>query len=123
MNREIKFRVWDKLRNVLYPWESVKDWKISLVEDDRFIYQQFINFKDKNNKNIYEGEIITGFWSKGHFGEHKSKNSSNFLVKWDCSSFILYPLQYDSNSKFRTYPKWNAVKIIGNIYENTELLK
>ena len=105
MNREIKFRVWDEKYNqwdtsplTINPAESV-------VKQGRVI-QQFTGLKDKNGKEIYEGDIITGMHDYGPAGFNEAKATITFHVEEG------YQLDY-----------WNlkTVEVIGNIFENPEL--
>lgn len=73
---------------------------------------QFTGLFDKNGKEIYEGDVVSA-WSTGvkTIGEVKQRNDG----MW----FIYPPLwHFNPNSKGR-----DDVEIIGNIYENPELLK
>lgn len=69
MNREIKFRVWngDMMSEPFAPWEMVKDitggWMnrdgVSLWwENGSAQWMQFTGLKDKNGKEIYEGDRV-----------------------------------------------------------------
>ena len=53
-NREIKFRVWDKLLNKFIPWNCF----IPFDNDREYIIQQYTGLKDKDGQEIYEGDII-----------------------------------------------------------------
>jgi hypothetical protein len=120
MNREIKFKIWDKFTKTMSePFEIselIFDWKVIWM--DRFkgqreivgsdmIYLQFTGLLDKNGKEIYEGDIDNKkrvceyFPSLGSFGfKHKYYPHITLM-----GQFI--------NS---------GGEIIGNIYENPELL-
>ncbi len=60
MNREIKFRAWDKWNNkMIQPhdgdfirWHSMSNWR------DCLDVMQYTGLKDKNDNEIYEGDII-----------------------------------------------------------------
>ena len=68
-----------------------------------WIVQQFTGLLDKHGKEIYEGDII-----KDQFGECK--------VQW--GTFGWFPFEYTGGGE--TSP--NQCEVIGNIYENPELL-
>ena len=62
--REIKFRAWDKILNQFLPnvqnHINDKDWAFGnmLRNPERFVVEQFTGLKDKNGKEIYEGDEV-----------------------------------------------------------------
>jgi uncharacterized phage protein (TIGR01671 family) len=115
MNREIKFRAWRKRDNgelEMFYSDDVSDadtWDAKLCYffdvgfyDDEPV-MQFTGLKDKNGKEIYEGDILYG----GH-----PLGMETRVVEWEneCAEFTTPGFEEDYT-------------IIGNIYENPELLK
>lgn len=121
-NRIIKFRAWDKIEKIMSQWDEIavtpiwegkpeepismlKDaWKA--IENCRVI-MQFTSLFDKNGKEIYEGDIveIDGEISRDH------NLPPNRQV-----------IEYIENA-FLPRPHGEVFEIIGNIYENPELIK
>jgi len=63
--REIKFRAWDKDLHKMY-----NKWTVIPDDDRSHILMQYTGLKDKNGKEIYEGDIV------------KHKNGKNYEVKF-----------------------------------------
>lgn len=127
MNREIKFRVWDI---ELYMWINNigmgKDNTLCKGTEKRFAVMQYIGLKDKNGNEIYEGDILcndeyqTWEWrgvvkfSHGVFGVEWLSNvkSQSMVGSWGQKHNLR---KLDDDIVERQI-------IIGNIYENPELL-
>ena len=120
--REIKFRAWDKekkiMREVLgidilhkeifFSNEDVDCYEHTDFKDIELM--QYTGLKDKNGKEIYEGDIV------------KFLNGI-FEVIWcnEKASFMLKNKEYKEFLNF-IYENNNGMEIVGNIYENPELL-
>lgn len=86
--------------------------------------QQCTGLKDKNGKLIYEGDIIkTKFFGKTDNNGHNFNDFEIFDVVWYKGSYQFnnqkrpyYPLRF-------CYEYPDKFEIIGNIYENPELLE
>ncbi len=112
--REIKFRFWSpksKLMKTVFYISSTFGvvYELSLEARKDAILMQYTNIKDKNGKEIYEGDLF----------KPDSLVIPNCLeVKFDKSSASFEPF---GNSEYAYVS--NLGEVIGNIYENPELLK
>ena len=133
--REIKFRVWDgstmwnpetltgdnnnTILKFYNPQKGIGwglfdykyDYRIASGEYNNLM--QYTGLKDKNGKEIYEGDILKAY----------GKEITRFVVSFSNASFILY----------HQFGRWGLLarlfelddmpaEIIGNIHENPELL-
>lgn len=124
--REIKFRAWDKEHKRWTNYSIADDlprfydkhtgcWKTD-KEGKRFILSQYTGLKDKNNREIYEGDVIKAISFARWIGvvEYSDENSTfifDDLDKKYRGDSIVFMSQFDQ-----------GFKILGNIYENPELL-
>jgi uncharacterized phage protein (TIGR01671 family) len=131
--REIKFRAWDKERKVMVdagcPDLIMTTTGQIYIEDrygntinvtDRFELLQFTGLKDTNGKEIYDGDIIIV----------KDLHDSNaFDMVWNTEKQIPIPqiVKFSDTpygvimpSDSGQHPQW--WEIIGNVYENKDLL-
>lgn len=126
--REIKFRVYDSRtpnpRMYYFSFEEMSGLDDSWFGDD-FIWQQYTGLKDKNSKEIYEGDIVKqtdprlkgrGDWYE-EFYEIKFEDGCFMAVFGKGKNYCAEPV-----ARYLEYPEYSDVEIIGNIYENPELL-
>lgn len=107
--REIKFRIWD-----INARKWLKSFNIDLLDIPKFNLaevNQYIGLKDKNNKEIYEGDIVTL-----HNGKYK------VIFNTEEARFVLRDDEFEMNIPF-TNNNNKRMEVIGNIYENPELIK
>lgn len=135
MKREIKFRAWDKessqmiyatdgnLSDFFFDFTSERNLRLFTrpSEDHEGEYpeerdqemMQYTCLKDKNGKEIYEGDIM----------EWVTQRS---VVEWDDYGCFSIAFQASAGSEVLTEILGNYAKyslVIGNIYENPELLE
>lgn len=118
MNREIKFRAWN-VDEMIYSIAVKDSFAFSHGEhlqvengERNYTIMQFTGLLDKNGNEIYEGDILSQHFSTSFNSAGRLENKVLQEVKWDKAGFnISHPLRMD------------IYEVIGNIYENPELLK
>jgi len=121
MLRELKFRVYIPDHEKFSYFELGKfDYSDRYLYQHNYPVQQCTGLKDKNGDEIYEGDIVEIIYGENLVGEVYFQSSmGTFRVK--CNDKNSYPLV---TYNIKTGELINVVeKVIGNIFENQELLK
>lgn len=120
--RPIEFKAWDKLNKRIVEVESI-DFTHHLIHffsepfkgNPSFItdYEliQYTGLKDKHGVKIYEGDILV----------HDSQLSYEVKYRDFVGAYWLNDFRY-SGGLWIDEVDWGYVEVIGNIYENPELL-
>lgn len=109
-NKEIKFRLWIPHLNLLlaeWPIQAIDLHKMGQLSEDT-VFCQFTGLKDKNDREIFEGDVLQ--WEEQ--GEFK-----NGIFEWNANA---YGFRINKSVGIHLVPR--LVEIIGNIYQNPELL-
>ncbi|MGZ9868196.1 YopX family protein [Priestia endophytica] len=157
--KNIKFRAWDSEEKVMHEWHGDFFYDTSPVTrylgsfDDipeEMILMQYTNLKDKNDEDIYEGDVLlltspTGYYEIRAYGSPvKNAHNELFVVTKSDAGYLVrhvkdYARQLKSTQPFHApngfyggwkpidnYTFWNSQRsfeIKGNVYENPEFLE
>lgn len=108
MTRPIKFRAWNlHLKRMIVPHSIPNPVVSPLGENTGASIMQFTGLYDKNGKEIYEGDIVRACGV-----------STPCSIEYASGKFYLSGTEFEDDSI--TTPLW--LNVIGNIYENPELV-
>lgn len=82
---------------------------------------QYTGLQDKNGKEIYEGDIVKVPLLDPIFGDIIKDAFCNAEIRFNKGSFVVS--YYGSNHNIYLSDLYDKIEVIGNIYDNKELLK
>jgi uncharacterized phage protein (TIGR01671 family) len=146
MNREIKFRAWRKNEMVEFELgEVLCDDRLKVLDFKDLPVMQYTGLKDKNGKEIYEGDVLRFHYfyqSLGaNLGGQESEHELTGIVKWQQYGYGLSAIKGEHWRGYTGYEDGEgssdflllagmsessiheeSFQILGNIYENADML-
>ena len=135
MNRVIKFRVWNPHEEYMYypggddieifiassgKGVLIPDCFFGIHEQTDDIIMQFTGLKDRNNKEIYEGDIIECFGYDSIDFRH-TVIFKNGAFGYCTGKYVFISFAENYNFEFKNGMS-EKTKVIGNIYEDKDIL-
>lgn len=122
--REYKFRLWDKEKEIMLDVEKIDfddcyyggEMYVNTTDgsdywnNELYSLMQYTGLHDKNGKEIYEGDIVKSFFVD-------TDEAGNEIYK-----YYIIEVKYDEVLCEYNIDKFMNLEVIGNIYENKELL-
>jgi uncharacterized phage protein (TIGR01671 family) len=112
--RQLKFRAWSSITSKMMLWEDINRLGNlnKLIGLNHVSVQQFTGLKDKNGKEIYEGDIVSTVTDK------------LMVVTWSnrFASFCIHREGWAFQHWFGEACNPEDCEVMGNIYENAGLL-
>lgn len=133
MNRKIKFRAWNEVSEKMLNWNDFLDTNMKNTfiapESTGLILMQYTGLHDENGKEIYENDIVEFSYDifTGNFDTKLGRGTIEFID----GAFYIKPFEIeckkiediDNGEWFLLYTvNIDTLEIIGNIYDNPELL-
>lgn len=130
--RPIKFRVWDiKNKKFIYEYDACHkrlaisfDGKVyhggydDVLSTSDYIVQQYTDLKDKNGKEIYEGDILHYLFDGASYPKEAQDKYLTCVYDSDFGGFCFD----DADSSYYWAEVRGYMEVIGNIFETPELL-
>lgn len=120
--KELKFRVWDNVdyMSSSFNLQDVQEKKVQWTRD--CVVMQYTVLNDKNGKEIFEGDIVefdkNGIGDIPYDGYHKIRRTpvywNDFRASWS--------VKFSEMANHDLFKYHLMCEVIGNIYENPELL-
>lgn len=142
MNDRFKYRLWDKSINQMSykvcigfidDGKGTQDWVCADTTCGQINYRdnklkdivlmQCTGLKDKNGKLIYEGDILEGYINVDISPINSKSVLKRGLIKIHNDMFVATCQDMKENCTLFTQLYWCKTEVIGNIYENPELLE
>lgn len=126
-NREIKFRAWNGLE-MLYNFQK-SDKFVAIMQDvdewEGWSLMQYTGLKDKNGKEIYEGDVVVLDNEKCviYYEPRRCAFSTCPLVLFDDGKLPILGLTKRIMNTLLLKDTNRYYEVVGNIYENLKLLK
>ena len=131
--REIKFRAWDMRVKKMYfggmdKFNSIAPFVNAL---ENYPLMQYTGLKDKNGKEIYEGDIVIADDDGQEFPEKYDEDKDEYIpcgkyeVYWaEAMWWLRSPAEpHGLQMEYNPFTDDADFEVIGNIYENPELVK
>ena len=142
----LKFRAWDSWWGKMYYFDFTKNIEATpddelkglwILHEEGSVYaiqdkikiMQYTGLKDKNGKEIYEGDIVLYKYAS-------YRDISKVIYNTKIASFEMVAIKEDDNKSMTKFKKgrtrnfvegcvngYDYVKVIGNIYENSKFLE
>lgn len=105
MSWQVKFRIWDGI-HMNYEGMMIP---IAGIQNEKLVIHQFSGLKDKEGRDIYEGDVIQVLE-----GEHKNHIATVIRSEED----FQLTLNFEELRTYFTVKHQDSIQVVGNVYEN-----